>query len=97
MNMMGKRVNYAARSVISPDPYIGAGAARARSPKPVREKLHMLTLTMPGCSSFVFVWSWTLSNNCSQTADMGCPQVCTSGGSSDLNVNSVVPRTLNLL
>lgn len=24
-NMMGKRVNYAARSVISPDPYIGAG------------------------------------------------------------------------
>jgi DNA-directed RNA polymerase I subunit RPA1 len=22
-NMMGKRVNYAARSVISPDPYIG--------------------------------------------------------------------------
>lgn len=25
MNMMGKRVNYAARSVISPDPYIGAG------------------------------------------------------------------------
>lgn len=27
MNMMGKRVNYAARSVISPDPYIGAGEA----------------------------------------------------------------------
>jgi DNA-directed RNA polymerase I subunit RPA1 len=27
MNMMGKRVNFAARSVISPDPYIGAGAA----------------------------------------------------------------------
>jgi DNA-directed RNA polymerase beta' subunit len=26
-NMMGKRVNYAARSVISPDPYIGAGGA----------------------------------------------------------------------
>ena len=25
MNMMGKRVNYAARSVISPDPYIGLG------------------------------------------------------------------------
>jgi DNA-directed RNA polymerase I subunit RPA1 len=25
MNMMGKRVNYAARSVISPDPYIGVG------------------------------------------------------------------------
>lgn len=25
-HMMGKRVNYAARSVISPDPYIGAGA-----------------------------------------------------------------------
>ena len=25
MNMMGKRVNFAARSVISPDPYIGAG------------------------------------------------------------------------
>ncbi len=24
-NMMGKRVNFAARSVISPDPYIGAG------------------------------------------------------------------------
>jgi DNA-directed RNA polymerase I subunit RPA1 len=29
MNMMGKRVNYAARSVISPDPYIGAGEAPA--------------------------------------------------------------------
>jgi len=25
MNMMGKRVNYAARSVISPDPYLGTG------------------------------------------------------------------------
>jgi DNA-directed RNA polymerase I subunit RPA1 len=25
MNMMGKRVNFAARSVISPDPYIGTG------------------------------------------------------------------------
>ena len=24
-NMMGKRVNFAARSVISPDPYIGTG------------------------------------------------------------------------
>jgi hypothetical protein len=30
MNMMGKRVNYAARSVISPDPYIGAGALPAQ-------------------------------------------------------------------
>jgi DNA-directed RNA polymerase I subunit RPA1 len=29
MNMMGKRVNFAARSVISPDPYIGAGGRRA--------------------------------------------------------------------
>lgn len=29
MNMMGKRVNYAARSVISPDPYIGAGQSLA--------------------------------------------------------------------
>lgn len=29
MNMMGKRVNYAARSVISPDPYIGAGEGGA--------------------------------------------------------------------
>ncbi len=28
-HMMGKRVNYAARSVISPDPYIGAGACNA--------------------------------------------------------------------
>lgn len=24
-NMMGKRVNFAARSVISPDPYLGSG------------------------------------------------------------------------
>jgi hypothetical protein len=30
MNMMGKRVNFAARSVISPDPYIGAGTLLAR-------------------------------------------------------------------
>jgi DNA-directed RNA polymerase I subunit RPA1 len=29
MNMMGKRVNFAARSVISPDPYIGAGGRPA--------------------------------------------------------------------
>jgi hypothetical protein len=32
-HMMGKRVNFAARSVISPDPYIGAGEQRsARGP-----------------------------------------------------------------
>jgi hypothetical protein len=29
-NMMGKRVNYAARSVISPDPYIGEAPALLR-------------------------------------------------------------------
>lgn len=28
MNMMGKRVNFAARSVISPDPYIGTDEVR---------------------------------------------------------------------
>jgi DNA-directed RNA polymerase I subunit RPA1 len=43
MNMMGKRVNFAARSVISPDPYIGTGeigvppffAQRLSFPEPV--------------------------------------------------------------
>eukprot|EP00879_Flechtneria_rotunda_P027392 GHRR01029340.1.p1 GENE.GHRR01029340.1~~GHRR01029340.1.p1 ORF type:complete len:728 (+),score=248.94 GHRR01029340.1:30-2186(+) len=58
-NMMGKRVNYAARSVISPDPYIGAGeigvppyfAQRLSFPEAVTpynvEKLRLLVMNGP--------------------------------------------------
>lgn len=58
-NMMGKRVNFAARSVISPDPYIGTGeigvppyfAQRLSFPEPVTpwnvEKLRAMVVAGP--------------------------------------------------